>query len=112
MPVRFLPEPLRSWSGTSSEYPRNASVATLFEEIANAYPNSVALVYGDVELTYKDLNRRANRLAHRLRLSGVDTETMVACCLDRSIEIIVAFLAVLKAGGAYVPVDPAYPRHA
>jgi len=110
MPVRFLPEPLRSWSGTSSEYPRNASVATLFEEIANAYPNSVALVYGDVELTYKDLNRRANRLAHRLRLSGVDTETMVACCLDRSIEIIVAFLAVLKAGGAYVPVDPAYPK--
>jgi amino acid adenylation domain-containing protein len=110
MPVRFLPEPLRNWSGTSSEYPRNASVAMLFEEIANEYPSSVALVYGDVELTYKELNRRANRLAHRLRLSGVDTETMVVCCLDRSVEMIVAFLAVLKAGGAYVPVDPAYPK--
>lgn len=108
--MRSLPEPLRSWSGTSSEYPRNASVATLFEEIANAYPDSVALVHGDVELTYKELNRRANRLAHRLRSSGVDTETMVACCLDRSIQMIVAFLGVLKAGGAYVPVDPAYPK--
>jgi aspartate racemase len=110
MPVRFLPEPFRSWSGTSSEYPRNASVATLFEEIAIAYPNSVALVYGDVELTYQELNRRANRLAHRLRSSGVDTERMVACCLDRSVEMIVAFLAILKAGGAYVPVDSAYPK--
>jgi amino acid adenylation domain-containing protein len=110
MPVRFLPEPLRTWGGTSTEYPRNASVATLFEQIANAYPNSVALVFGNVELTYEELNRRANRLAHRLRSSGVDTETMVACCLRRSVEMIVAFLAILKAGGAYVPVDPAYPK--
>jgi len=110
MPVRFLPEPLRSWSGTSSEYPQGASVATLFEEIANEHPDAVALVQGDVELTYKELNKRANRLAHRLRLAGVVTETMVACCLDRSTEMIVAFLAVLKAGGAYVPLDPMYPE--
>jgi amino acid adenylation domain-containing protein len=110
MPVRLLPEPLRSWSGTSSEYPRGASAATLFEEIANEYPDAVALVQGDAELTYKELNKRANRLAHRLRSAGVVTETMVACCLDRSIEMIVAFLAVLKAGGAYVPLDPMYPE--
>jgi aspartate racemase len=108
--MRFLPEPLRTWSGTSSEYPRGASVATLFEEIANEHPDAVALVQDDVEVTYKELNKRANRLAHRLRSAGVVTETMVACCLDRSIEMIVALLAVLKAGGAYVPVDPAYPR--
>ncbi len=110
IPVRFLAEPLRSWSGTLSEYPRNASVAMLFEEIANEHPNAVALVYGDVELTYNELNGRANRLAHRLRLAGVETETLVACCLDRSVEMIVAFLAVLKAGGAYVPLDAAYPK--
>lgn len=109
-PVRFLPEPSRSWCGTSSEYPRGASVATLFEEIANEHPDAVALVQGDVEVTYKELNKRANRLAHRLQLAGVVTETMVACCLDRSIEMIVAFLAVLKAGGAYVPLDPVYPE--
>src|SRR5258708_9379342 len=82
----------------------------LFEESANEHPNAVALVYGDVELTYNELNRRANRLAHRLRLAGVETETLVACCLDRSVEMIVAFLAVLKAGGAYVPLDAAYPK--
>lgn len=110
MPVPFLLEPLRSWSGTSSEYPRGASVATLFEEIANEHPDAVALVQGGVEVTYKELNKRANRLAHRLHLAGVVTETMVACCLDRSIEMVVAFLAVLKAGGAYVPLDPRYPE--
>src|SRR5258708_1298398 len=82
----------------------------LVEEIANEHPNAVAIVYGDVELTYNELNRRANRLAHRLRLAGVETETLVACCLDRSVEMIVAFLAVLKAGGAYVPLDAAYPK--
>ena len=110
VPLRFLPEPLRSWSGTRSEYPRNASVSMLFEEIASEHLDSIALVCGDVELTYNELNRRANRLAHRLRLAGVATESMVACCLNRSIEMIVAFLAVLKAGGAYVPLDPAYPK--
>jgi amino acid adenylation domain-containing protein len=110
MRVRFLPEPLRRWAGTSSEYPRAASVATLFEEISSKHPDAVALVQGDVELTYTQLNKRANRLAHRLQSAGVVTETLVACCLDRSIEMIVAFLAALKAGGAYVPLDPMYPE--
>jgi amino acid adenylation domain-containing protein len=110
MPLRHLPEPLRSWSGTSSEYPRSATVAAVFEDVANTYAHKVALVQADVELSYEELNRRANRLAHRLRLAGVTLNTLIPCVLERSIEMIVAFLAVLKAGGAYVPIDPAYPE--
>jgi amino acid adenylation domain-containing protein len=109
-PVRFLPETLRTWSGTRSDYPRDASVATVFEQVVQQHSDSVALVQGETQLTYEQLNRRANRLASRLRHAGVKPETMVVCCLERSVELIVAFLAVLKAGGAYVPLDPDYPR--
>ena len=109
MPPRQLPEPMRDWAGSSSAYPRT-SVSTLFEEIVRERPNAVALVDSNSELTYGELNMRANRLAHRLRSAGVEPETIVACCLRRSMEMIVAFLAVLKAGGAYLPIDPAYPK--
>jgi len=110
-PARLvLPEPLRHWSGTRSDFPRDASVAAVFEGVAEQHPDAVALVQDDIQLTYEQLNRRANRLAGRLRHAGVKPETMVACYFERSIEMIVALLAVLKAGGAYVPLDPAYPR--
>lgn len=107
---KFLPEQLRTWSGTSTDYPRTSSVVTLFENIVRENPDDIALVQGDTELTYGELNRRANRLAHRLRLAGVTLETLVPCCLPRSIEMIVAFLAVLKTGAAYMPIDPSYPE--
>ncbi|HYS04987.1 MAG TPA: amino acid adenylation domain-containing protein [Candidatus Dormibacteraeota bacterium] len=80
-----------------------------FETQAERSPGTIAVVSGSVRLTYDDLNRRANRLARRLRDRGVGPETRVAICLPRSIELIVAMLAVLKAGGAYVPLDPGYP---
>jgi len=107
---RFLPEPLGTWSGTSTDYPRTGTAVTLFENIERENPEKVALIQGEIELTYGELNRRANRLAHRLRLAGVMLETLVPCCLPRSIEMIVAFLAILKTGAAYVPIDPAYPE--
>src|ERR1700732_5227150 len=110
IPVRFLPEPLRTWSGIRSEYPRSATVSALFEEVANAHPGAIALAQDEIQVTYEELNRRANRLAHRLRHAGVKPDAMVGCYFERSIEMIVAFLAVLKAGGAYVPLDPAYPK--
>jgi amino acid adenylation domain-containing protein len=108
--VQSLQEPLRTWSGSRTEYPRSASVSTLFEEVAEEHPNAIALIQDPVKLTYQELNRRANSLARRLREVGVKPETMVACCFERSIEMIVAILAVLKAGGAYVPLDPGYPK--
>jgi len=108
MPV--LPEPFQSWSGTTTDYPRDKSVAQLFEETVTAHPDAVALVFGEKQLSYQKLNTLANRLAHHLRRIGVGPETMVGCCIDRSPELIVALIAILKAGGAYVPLDPAYPR--
>ena len=68
-----------------------------------------AVVFEDAALSYAELNRRANRLAHYLRELGVKPDDRVAICVERGLEMIVALLAVLKAGGAYVPLDPAYP---
>ncbi|MGH9430460.1 MAG: non-ribosomal peptide synthetase [Terriglobia bacterium] len=104
------PEPLRTWNQTWTDYPRDKTVAQLFEDVAAAHPDSTALVFRGRHLTYAELNIRANRLAHRLRRMGVGPDTMVGCCLERSIELIVALLGVLKAGGAYVPLDPSYPK--
>ena len=72
-------------------------------------PEATAVVYEDEQLSYAELNRRANQLAHYLRELGVRPDARVAICVERGFEMIVALLAVLKAGGAYVPLDPAYP---
>ena len=109
-PMMILPEPLRTWNETATDYPRDKTVAELFEAVAAAQPESTAVVFGDQKLTYRELNVRANRLAHRLRRMGVRTETMVGCCIERSPELIVAVVGVLKAGGAYVPLDASYPK--
>ena len=101
---------LQEWSGTRNDYPRNRTVASLFEEIASTYTDQVAVISNRERLTYSELNIRANRLAHRLRRMGVGPEVMVGCCMERSAELIVALLAILKAGGAYVPLDPSYPK--
>ncbi|MBF1989859.1 non-ribosomal peptide synthetase [Fischerella thermalis] len=82
----------------------------LFEAQAEKTPNAVAVVFGDEQLTYRELNQRANQLAHYLRKLGVKPEVLVGLYVERSIEMVVGLLAVLKAGGAYVPLDPAYPQ--
>jgi amino acid adenylation domain-containing protein len=109
-----LPEPVRSWAGISTNYPRNKSVVQVFEETAAAHADKVALVSrtpsGTQRVTYNELNRRANRLAEELRKRGVAAETPVGLCVDESPELIVAILGILKAGGAYVPFDSTYPR--
>ena len=94
---------------TTTAYPRDASVTALFEAEAAARPGAIALVFGDQTLTYRDLDRRSNQLAHTLRERGVRAETPVGILAVRSIEMIVGVLGILKAGGAYVPLDPEYP---
>ena len=109
-PLAVLPDLVASWNKTATEFPRDKTVAQLFEEVSSLNPHATALVFGDQHLSYSELNKWANRLARRLRSNGVGPETMVGCCFNRSIELIVSLLAVLKAGGAYVPLDPGYPR--
>jgi amino acid adenylation domain-containing protein len=92
------------WPNSSSE-----CIHDLFESQAEKRPHAIAVAYQNTLLTYAELNGRANQLAHRLKLQGVGPESLVAICLERSLDAVVAILAILKAGGAYVPLDPAYP---
>ena len=101
---------LYEWNETAREYGRDACVHELFEEQAAHAPDAVALVFGDEQLTFGELNRRANRLARRLRSLGVGAESRVGLCALRSTGMFVGLLAALKAGGAYVPLDPLQPR--
>lgn len=101
---------LLAWgTGPAHPYPRDAGIARLFAARAASNPEAVALVAGDRHLSYGDLDRRANRLAHLLRLRGVVRGSLVGFCLQRSWEAIVTMLAILKAGGAYMPLDPHCP---
>jgi amino acid adenylation domain-containing protein len=98
------------WETTAANYQGNSCLVELFEAQVSREPDSVALSFQGQELTYFELNRRANRFAHYLRGLNVGPESLVAVCLDRSPEMIVALLGILKAGGAYLPLDPAYPK--
>ena len=98
------------WNDTAVDYPKDRLLHELFEDQAARAPEAVALVFEGAQLSYGELNARANRLAHRLRAQGVGPETIVGLCVERSFEMIVGLLGVLKAGGAYLPIDPDYPR--
>ena len=102
-------ERIASFAGVRTEYPRDATIHALFEREAARRPDAIAVVFGDAEVTYRELNRRANQLAHRLRTEGVKDEAAVGIHARRSIEMVVATIAILKAGGAYVPLDPELP---
>ena len=101
---------LTEWNSTATEYPRHRCVHELFEEQVAQAPEATALLFGDEALTYRELNERANKLAHRLSALGVGPEVAVGVLMDRSPELIVALLAILKAGGVYVPLNAGYPR--
>ena len=100
---------LIDWNRTDADFRRDACVQRGFEEWAERSPDAPAVVSGEASLSYRELNRRANRLAHRLRALGVGPDSLVAVCLERSADMVAAVLGILKAGGAYLPLDPAYP---
>ncbi|HRY70517.1 MAG TPA: amino acid adenylation domain-containing protein, partial [Phycisphaerae bacterium] len=100
---------LVEWNDTATEYP-TICIHELFEERSAGAPDAVAVVYKDQSMTYAELNRRANQLAHYLRGLGVGHETLVGICAGRSPDMVVGLLGILKAGGVYMPLDPAYPR--
>jgi amino acid adenylation domain-containing protein len=101
---------LVEWHTTNTPYHGDSCVHSLFEEQVKRNPDAVALIYNDKRLTYKELNTRANQLAHYLQKLGVGPEVLVGICMDRSVELIVGLLGILKAGGAYLPLDTAYPQ--
>ncbi|WP_439957803.1 amino acid adenylation domain-containing protein [Micromonospora echinofusca] len=101
---------VRDWNAVPAEEPAGC-VPELFQRRVAAHPDAVAVTFGADRLSYRQLNARANRLARHLRASGVGPETVVAVCLERGPDAVVALLAVLKAGGTYVPVDPEHPVH-
>src|SRR5271155_2065113 len=95
---------------TRASYPSDQCIHQLFEAQAERTPEKVAIICGNDCLNYRELNRRANQLAHKLKSMGVVRESFVGVLLDRSINMVVALLGILKAGGAWVPLDPAYPK--
>jgi len=101
---------LVTWNDTRAEYPRDLCVHALFEAQVERTPDAAAVIFEGQELSYRELNRRANQLAYHLRTLGVGPEVLVGLCVERSVEMVVGILGILKAGGAYVPLDPTYPR--
>ncbi|MFC1975075.1 amino acid adenylation domain-containing protein [Chloroflexota bacterium] len=101
---------LLTWNDTQTDYPQDICVHRLFEAQVERTPDAVALVFESESLTYLELNQRANQLAHHLRALGVGPETLVAICMERSIDVGVGLLGILKTGGGFVPLDPDYPK--
>ena len=112
--LRLLSEDQRheitvEWNDTTCEYPRDRRIDELFAQQVGLRANEVAVESVTDRLTYAELDRRANQLAHYLQKKGVGPDTLVALCVERSPKMVVAIFAILKAGGAYVPMDPSYP---
>ncbi|MBD2606568.1 AMP-binding protein, partial [Scytonema hofmannii FACHB-248] len=110
----LLTEPERqtllvNWNDTTTDYPQDKCIHELFEAQVEKTPDAIAVVFESEQLTYGELNARANQLAHYLRTLGVKPEVLVGICVERSLSMVIGLLAILKAGGAYVPLDPSYP---
>lgn len=102
-------EQFRLWNNTAVRYPAHRSLHELIEQQVEKTPQLPAVRFENTQLNYAELNARANQLAHYLIATGVTPETKVGVCMNRSLEMVIALVAIIKAGGAYVPVDPGYP---
>lgn len=101
---------LYTFNNTQMDYPKDKTISQLFEEQVEKTPNNVAVVFGDQQLTYRELNERANSLANYLRNNKISRNDIVGIMVNRSLEMLVAILAVLKSGACYIPIDPEYPQ--
>lgn len=101
---------LVEWNNTQTDYPGEYCIHELFEAQVEQSPDAIAVTFEDQHLSYRELNNRANQLAHYLQSLGVKPEVLVGICVERSLEMVVGLLAILKAGGAYLPLDPGYPQ--
>ena len=101
---------LSDFNGKEVDYPKDKTIFELFEDQVKKTPDSIAVVFEDEKLTFKELDEKSNQLAHYLHSKGVKIETLVPICLERSLEMIIGLFGIMKSGGAYVPVDPEYPQ--
>jgi amino acid adenylation domain-containing protein len=115
-PIREIPllsaqeeAQIREWSSHTAEFPSDATLGALFEQIVESHPEAVAIEDGDIRMNYRRLNASVNRVTRRLRKMGVGLESRVGICMERSAETIAGILGIIKAGGVYVPLDPGYP---
>jgi len=97
------------FNDTAKDYPTDKCVHQLFEEQVNITPDAIAVVYQDQQLTYRELNQKANSIAHRLREFDIGADSLVGLCVERSVEMVAGVYGILKTGAAYVPLDPSYP---
>ena len=117
LPVSSLPlltraeqlQLLVEWNSTEADYPRDSCIHELFEAQVERTPETIAIEFDGKQITFRELNVQANRLAHLLQKLGIGPEKLVGICVERSLEMVVGLLGILKAGGAYLPLDPAYP---
>ncbi len=100
---------LHRWNQTDAPYSQDKTLPQLFEAQVAQRADAIAVIFEEQRISYGELNRRANRLAHHLIALGVKPDNLVAICLERSLDMVIGILAILKAGGAYLPLDPAYP---
>mgnify|MGYP005841699743 CR=1 FL=1 len=105
-----LQQLLGTWNQTQADYPMHQCIHQLVESQVERTPDKIAVTFENSSLTYQELNRRANQLAHYLQTLGVGTEVLVGICMKRSLSMAITLLGILKAGGAYVPLDPDYPQ--
>ncbi|PLZ48403.1 non-ribosomal peptide synthetase [Fischerella thermalis] len=113
LPLLTAPEKqqlLVDWNNTKTDYPQNLCVHHLFEEQVEQTPDAIAVVFNKETFAYRELNQRANQIAHSLQQLGVQPDVIVGICMERSPEMVIGILAILKAGGAYLPLDTAYPQ--
>jgi amino acid adenylation domain-containing protein len=97
------------WNSRSHDYPREVCIHRIIEQVAAQQPDAVAMIHAGQHVTYAELNRRANRIAHHLKQQGVAQGEVIGLCVERSIEMIAGILGIVKAGAAYLPLDPSYP---
>ncbi|MEM6751750.1 MAG: AMP-binding protein, partial [Cyanobacteria bacterium P01_C01_bin.38] len=101
---------ISEWNNTAVDYPKDKCIHQLFEQQVAKTPDAIAVIWKEQQLTYRELDNRANQLANYLQSLGVKPDTLVGICINRCLEMTIGILAILKAGGAYIPLDPAYPQ--
>ncbi|WP_348267828.1 non-ribosomal peptide synthetase [Edaphobacter paludis] len=106
----MLPVQMLEWNRTEVDYPRDSTIAEQFEQQVAKSPDAIAIVANDIQLSYRELDERSNRIARHLQTLGVKPDTLVGVAMGRSETLVVCLLAILKAGGAYVPLDPTHPK--